>query len=54
MEQKLEEYADRFDENFPLFIVRNMDEDEIIKVIDECLEKGEPYEVKDYDSDVTY
>lgn len=54
MEEKLEQYVEQFGENFPLFIVGNMDEDEIIKVIDDCIESGEPYEIEDDDSNVVY
>ncbi len=44
LEQKLNEYAEKFDENFPVFFFRNSSEEEIIKKIDECLEAGKPFE----------
>lgn len=54
MDDKLEKYAEQFAENFPLFMVRNLNEDEIIKIIDDCIESGKPYEPKDDDNDVIY
>lgn len=50
LEQKLNEYAERFDENFPIFFFRNAPEEEIIKKIDECLEADRPFET-DADQD---
>jgi hypothetical protein len=52
MEEKLNQYAEHFGENFPIFIARGLEEDEIIKIIDECIENDKPYEVEsDNDSD---
>lgn len=45
LEQKLNEYTERFDENFPIFFFRNTPEEDIIKKIDECLEADKPFEV---------
>lgn len=53
MNKKLDEYREKFDEQFPLMLVRGMTDDEIIKIIDECLESGKPYEPK-LDPDVLY
>ena len=47
IEKKLNEYAELFGENFPIFIVRNLEESEIIKIIDECIKNNKPYEIKD-------
>ena len=49
-EKLLTEYADKFDENFPLFQVRHLDEDEIIKLIEAALENDEPYEVEEQEN----
>ena len=46
MEQKLNQYAEHFGENFPIFITRGLSEDEIIKIIDDCIEQNKPYEVE--------
>lgn len=45
LEQALEAYADRFDENFPIFYLRGMPESELIRLIQDCLNQGKPYEV---------
>ncbi len=47
LEKKLEEYAEMFEENFPIFFFRHVPEDEIIKMIDGCLENGTPYTMED-------
>lgn len=49
LEQKLEEYAEQFEENFPIFLFRGASDDFIIQKIDECLENGEPL---DEDTDI--
>lgn len=53
MESKLQEYRDKFDEQFPLMMVRGIDDAEIIKLIDGCIESGEPYE-PDFEDGVDY
>lgn len=53
MESKLQEYMDRFGEQFPLMMVQGMEDSEIIKLVDGCLESGEPYE-PDYEDGVLY
>ena len=45
MEEKLNQYAKHFGENFPIFIARNLTEKEIIKIIDKCINENKPYEV---------
>lgn len=45
--EKLFEYADRFDENFPMFLFRSTPEEEVIRIIDKCIENGKPYEEPD-------
>lgn len=41
LEKKLQEYRERFREGFPTFqLMRSRTDDEVIEIIDECLEKG--------------
>lgn len=49
MDKKLNEYADHFGENFPIFIARDLDEDELIRIIDDCIANDKPYEVETED-----
>lgn len=44
MNKKLDEYRKRFNEQFPLMLVMGMDDEDIIEIIDKCLESGEPYD----------
>lgn len=53
MDEKLIQYADHFGENFPIFIARNLSEEELTKVIDDCIAKNKPYELEAQD-DVDY
>ena len=53
MESKLQEYKDKFGEQFPLMMVMGMDDSEIIKLIDGCIESGEPY-APDFEGGVCY
>nr|DAP86101.1 MAG TPA: Pathogenicity 1 island effector protein [Caudoviricetes sp.] len=50
MDELLLKYADEFDENFPMYLFRSEDEDEIKSIIQKCLDKGIPYEVPDADN----
>ncbi|MGD1817985.1 MAG: hypothetical protein ACPKNR_13210 [Pleomorphochaeta sp.] len=40
----LDKYIEKFDSNFPYFLVRGMSKNEIIKIINKSLETGKPYE----------
>ena len=42
MDKLLIQYADRFHENFPIFIVGYKPENEIENIIQKCLDEGEP------------
>lgn len=53
LDKLLIEYADQFGDNFPIFDVKHLDEDEIIKIIESAIEKNEPYD-PDYQDDVDY
>lgn len=44
LEQALQEYADKFKDNFPIFYVNHLDEDEMVKLIKKCIKDGKPYE----------
>ena len=44
LDKLLDEYQGRFGENFPLMLCRTMEEDEIIKNIQKCLDDDAPYE----------
>lgn len=55
--QKIEEYGERFDDQFPSFQLPPMTDEGLITFIDKCLEEGKPaeeyYEIED-DEDVIY
>lgn len=43
MIELIEQYLDRFNENFPLFTLMGVEEAEIESLIQDCLNKGTPY-----------
>lgn len=43
MIELIEQYLDRFNENFPLFALMGVEEAEIESIIQDCLNKGTPY-----------
>lgn len=45
MDELLNQYSEKFHENFPVFITRGMTETEIKEAIRECLNDGTPYVV---------
>lgn len=45
--EKLTEYAETFDDNFPIYCFSNLDDNEIIEKIDKCLKDDKPIEVED-------
>lgn len=53
LDNKLQQYRDRFEENFPIFYFRNKTEEQIIQLIDHCIQIGKPYEVEDDDDQET-
>ena len=53
MNDKLEDYEEMFKEPFPLMLVRGLEDSEIIKLIDDCLESGKSYE-PDFEEGVLY
>jgi hypothetical protein len=46
MNEKLDQYREKFGEQFPLMLVRGFDEGRIIKMIDQCIRDGTPYTPK--------
>ena len=49
MDEKLNQYADHFGENFPIFVARRLGEDELVRIIDDCIKNNKPYEVETQD-----
>lgn len=47
MPELIEQYAEKFNENFPLFALMGMDDEEVEAIIQECLDKGIPYRPPD-------
>lgn len=45
MDEKYKEYREKLGEQFPRFLVQGMEDVEITKIIDRCIESGKPYEV---------
>ena len=46
MDELLNQYADRFNDNFPIFLLRNKTEDEIKEIVQSCLDKNEPLSIE--------
>ena len=46
MDKYLREYEEKFGEQFPLMLCRGCDDDEIIEIIDECINKNQPHTVE--------
>jgi 2-oxo-4-hydroxy-4-carboxy--5-ureidoimidazoline (OHCU) decarboxylase len=53
LDELLSKYAEQFGDNFPIFVVRDKDENEIIKIIQNCLDENMPYEAE-YLDDIDY
>lgn len=54
MSELIERYVERFNENFPLFAVMGMTDEEVEATIQECLDKGTPYKPPDLDEKSLY
>lgn len=50
----IEQYVERFHENFPLFALMGMEESEVEAIIQDCLDKGTPYPPPDLDEKSLY
>ena len=44
LDRLLDDYQEHFEENFPMMLCRTMEDEEIIEIIEKCLENDEPYE----------
>ena len=55
-EKKLNEYIERFGENFPTFCYSATSVEDVIKMIDDCIANGKPVELPDdyHDPNVCY
>ena len=54
IEKALEKYYQHFGENYPLMIVGNMTDNEIIERINSCIENGEPEKEPEYEENADY
>lgn len=52
MEKLLEKYLEKFGEQFPLMLCMGMSEEAIMKLIQECIDAGKPYELDDDDKNI--
>nr|DAT93433.1 MAG TPA: Mitochondrial complex I, 51 kDa:ubiquinone, oxidoreductase, complex I, mammalian [Caudoviricetes sp.] len=43
MREKLQNYLDKFEQHFPLMDVEGLTEQEIIDIIDRCIQSGKTY-----------
>lgn len=53
MDILLDQYRNRFKENFPLMLCRHMDDEEIIELLQKHIESGKPY-APELDPDANY
>lgn len=44
MEELMEQYREKFDDQFPLMLVQGLDDERIADLIRKCLISGKPYE----------
>ena len=54
MTELIQEYFDRFNENFPLFMVMGMEDEKVEALIRDCLDRGTPYRPDDTDHKTLY
>ena len=54
MAELIQEYFERFSENFPLFMVMGMEDEKIEALIRDCLDTGTPYHPDDTDHTTLY
>lgn len=47
LDEALTAYREKFDESFPIMMVKGMEESELISVILDCLKNETPYEPED-------
>ena len=46
MDELLNKYIEKFDANFPLFMFKGVDDQEIINIIEKCINENKPYETE--------
>lgn len=44
MDKLLQQYVEKFEDNFPIFFVRHLGEEEIKELIKKAIENNKPYE----------
>lgn len=49
LNELINQYVDRFGENFPIFALRGTPEKEVIAILKQCLQDGTPYEHDELD-----
>lgn len=54
MDKLIEQYKERFDENFPLFAFMGVDETEVKAIIQKAIDDGVPYHPPEEDSQIVY
>ena len=54
LEKVLNQYRDRFGENFPVMLFRGTPEGELIQMIQKCLDEGELFAEPDLDDEADY
>ena len=50
----LRKYTDRFGENFPIFMLMGVAEDDLIDILKKSIQNGIPYQLPDTDPDVLF
>lgn len=45
----MQEYEEKFGEQFPLMLCRGCDDEEVIEIINECISSNKPYTVENGD-----
>jgi hypothetical protein len=53
LDKLLKQYVEKFEDNFPIFYLRHLDEKEITDLIKKAIEKNEPY-IPEYHEDGSY
>lgn len=54
MAELIEQYLERFHENFPLFALMGVEEAEVKAIIQDCLDKRTPYRPPELDEKSLY
>lgn len=53
LDRLLDEYLDKFGENFPIYMTRQMTDDQLLSTIEGAIKSGKPYSPK-IEEDVLY